>query len=355
MRPARRQRNLLAASLACALLSVTGSAAAAEQTGVATHPVGESPAEILDYWTPERLRQAEPIDQPASEGGGTAGGGARAAAIPPDQETNPALDTAFPQRLHGKLLFTLAGAPASCSATIVAARSRDLIVTAGHCVAIPGEVAGGATVWAANVLFAPGYREGVAPFGWFPGTRLGAPAAWAQGGDVGFDLGAINLAPGAGGRVQDWLGARGLAFNRSPKSYRNDVFEIYGYPGKPDPDYTGAQRLILCLSSFQGFERFTGAPVAAPCHQQEGSSGGGWVRNGQVQSVVSHGGCDIPSTACTLISGTYFGDAAFNLYEKSSGGISKGKRKRLRRCRRFKRAKKARCRGRVQRFAADPR
>jgi hypothetical protein len=189
----------------------------------------------------------------------------------------------------------------------------------------------------------------------FPATRLAAPLAWSQSGDIAFDLGAINLAPGAGGLIQDQLGARGLAFNRSPRSYRNDVFEIYGYPGKPAPDYD-AERLILCVSTFQGFEDFSGSPAAAPCHQQEGSSGGGWVRNGQVQSVVSHGGCIVPSTACVVTSGTYFGETAFQLYKSSSGNISSGKRKRLKRCKRFdKIGKRLRCRGRVQRFAADPR
>ncbi|MDP9227943.1 MAG: hypothetical protein M3M99_02690 [Actinomycetota bacterium] len=352
----RQGRNLFALpAVACSLALLTPATALGSAPAVSGHAVSQSPASVRDYWTSERMREAAAIEPPTSESAGTVGAGARASAIAPDLETDPALDTAFPQRLHGRLFMTLNGEDASCSATVVTARSRDLILTAGHCISIPGELSPVGIVWATNVLFVPGYRNNVRPFGSFPATRLGAPLAWLQGGDIGFDLGAVNLAPGAGGSIQEQLGARGVAFNRSSKSYRNDVFEVYGYPGSPAPVYD-AQRLIVCLSSFQGFERGTGSPTVAPCHQQEGSSGGGWVRNGQVQSLVSHAGCAIPSIACVFVSGTYFGETAFNLYERSSGGITKGKRKRLKRCKRFnKQAKRLRCRGRVQRFSADPR
>jgi hypothetical protein len=122
----------------------------------------------------------------------------------------------------------------------------------------------------------------------------------------------------------------------------------------PSPAYDG-ERLILCYSSFQGFESFTSAPVIAPCNQQQGSSGGGFVRGGKVESVVSHAGC-VVVTGCTLIAGSYFGEEEFDVYEDSSGGISKGKRKKLKQCKKKpKGAKRTKCRGKVQRFSEDPR
>jgi len=345
----------IAAPLACvgAIFAGAGTAQAAEAGGVVSHDVAQSPSEVREYWTPERMAAADFLDGPVSPGAGSVDAPAQTSAIPPDQETNPALDTLFPQRIHGALFFFLDG-PKGCSATVVTSRSRNLILTAGHCVAIPGELSGGrGIVWASNVLFVPAYRNTATPFGVFPATGVGAPAGWAQGGDISVDVGAATLVPGPAGEIQDQLGARGVAFNRPDRSYRNDAFEVYGYPGKPEPDYDG-ERLIVCFSLFQGFESFSGSPVIAPCNQQEGSSGGGWVRNGRVESLVSHAGCEVV-TGCQLISGTYFGEAAFQLYSGSGGGIAKGKRKRLKRCKRFRPAKRFRCRGRVQRFAADPR
>lgn len=343
----------LAGAIVLTLMSAATAAAATR--GVGEHTTRQSSAEVRDYWTPERMREAEPIALPPTPAAG--GSGARKPAFyaqPPDHEIDPSQDTVFPYRIHGVLFFTQAGQNGACSATVVTARSRDLVMTAAHCLARGAEVTGSGVIWSADVLFVPGYRDGAAPFGGFAATRLGAPIGWLQAEDPFFDVGVANLAPGAGGLIQDQLGARGLAFNRSSKSYRNDLFELYGYPGKPEPTYDG-QRLILCLSTFQRFEGFTSSPLAAPCNQQEGSSGGGWVRNGQVQSVTSRAGCQSP-IGCQLIAGTYLGEAAFQLYKRASGGISKGKSKRLKRCKRVdRRAKRLRCRGRVQRFDADPR
>jgi len=346
----------VAATVAAAALALAAPAAA-KTAGVATQPLTQSPEEILDYWTPKRMREAESAGPPAVPGGGEAEALAEAAAIPPDAETDPALDTAYPQRVHGVLFVVLGGQRASCSASIVSSEDEDLIVTAGHCLVIPGELSGGAgIVFGESVMFVPGYRAVPAdtptptePFGRFAGTRLATPRAFAQIGDISFDFGAVKLAAGPAGKIESVIGSRGIAFNRKPKSFRNDVFEIYGYPAKPEPEYDGG-RMILCVSRFQRFERFTSAPVIAPCNQQEGSSGAGWVRNGRVESITSHAGCASP-TGCSLISGSYFGDAEFDVY-RNLGGISKGKSKRLKRCKRAKsKSKRRSCRGKIQRFS----
>ena len=341
-------RTMQAAALtAAAVIATGGQAAAAPAKGIVAEQVTQSPEAALDYWTPERMRAAEPIEPPASPGAGTVDPGAQAAAIPPDQETDPSLDALFPQRVHGKLFLILGGQGAECSATVVNSRDDDLIVTAGHCLADPAT-----GDFAELLVFVPGYRNGVSPFGGFAATDYATPKAWALRGHPGFDFGAIELAPSpiGLGLIQDAVGARGIAFNRSAKSFRRDDFELYGYPAAPAP-YDG-ERLILCVSRFRGFEGFTGAPVVSPCHQQEGSSGGGWVRKGKVESLISHGGCAIPSTACTLISGSYFGETEFKIYRRL-GGISKGKKNKLKRCKKAAKKKRIKCRGKVQRFTSD--
>jgi hypothetical protein len=346
--PARHPFRALATVAAAALALIVPATASA--AGVVTEPIAQSPGEIRDYWTPERMRAAESVEPPASPGPASVEAPASSAALPPDLETDPALDTSFPQRVHGRLFVVLGGQNASCSASVVSSEDEDLIVTAGHCLVIPGELSGGAgIVFADSAMFVPAYRNGAAPFGSFVGTRMATPRAFAQIGDISFDFGAVKLAPGAAGKVETAIGARGIAFNRKPQTFRNDAFEIYGYPARPQPDYDG-ERLILCVAQFQGFERFTSAPVIGPCNQQEGSSGAGWVRNGRVESVTSHAGCATP-TGCSLISGSYLGDEEFDVY-RNLGGISKGKRKRLKSCKRHdSKSKRRSCRGRVQRFA----
>ncbi|MGH2923445.1 MAG: trypsin-like serine peptidase, partial [Solirubrobacterales bacterium] len=264
----------------------------------------------------------------------------------------------YPQRVHGLLLVEIAGQGASCSATVVSSREEDVIVTAGHCLLVPGEVSGGAgIVFAESVAFIPGYRNPgtgatpAEPFGRFAGVRLGTPRAFAQTGDISFDFGVVKLAPGAAGKIETAIGSRGIAFNRKSKSFRGDVFEINGYPARPPPEYDPTRRrMILCVSSFQGFERSTGAPVVGPCNQQEGSSGAGWVRKRRVESLTSHAGCASPA-GCSLISGSYFGDEEFNVY-RELGGVATGKRKKLKRCKKKpSKSKRTGCRRKLQRFS----
>jgi hypothetical protein len=325
----RRSATQAAAALALGLAIAAPTAAAATSPKVAGQTVTQPPAAVRDYWTPERMREAEPLDAPAGFGD-ERDPLASAAAQPPDVETDPAVDTAYPQRLHGRLFMRFGADDSSCSATVVRSYTRNLILTAGHCVVNP--TAGGPR-WATNVAFVPGYRNDVRPLGTYAATNLRAPGIWAFEGDVSFDVGAINLAPGAGGPIQDALGARGITFDRLGSDFKGRRFKVFGYPADPVAFYDGG-RLIVCDSPFQGFERFSGAVKTGPCHQQQGASGGGWIfGNGLLASVVSHGACKQDSDACQVMSGTYFGDFIFSLYAKAAGGLPKGVKKRIARCR----------------------
>jgi hypothetical protein len=346
---ARKPIGLLSLA-ALAILAACLPAAAWAGGGVAGHEPEQSPADVRGYWTPERMLEAEALEPPAAspEAADRWADTAITSAISPDVDTDPAADTLFPQRIHGKLFLTIGTTNAACSATVVKSFRANLILTAGHCVFDSSPTSPG-RVWATNVAFVPGYRNGSAPFGVIPAIELRAPQSWIrEEGDIAFDLGAVNLAPGAGGEIQNWLGARGITFNRPDKKYKNNVFAIYGYPGQPPP-YDG-QSQIICNSQFVGFEAFSGSVGAAPCHQQQGSSGGGWVRKGKVNSVVSHGGCVIPSAACELTVGTYFGDTAYKLWDAAAGTVPKGKRKQLKKCKTVAKSKKQACKSKAQTY-----
>jgi hypothetical protein len=207
-------------------------------------------------------------------------------------------------------------------------------------------------VWATDVVFAPAYRNGVTPFGVYPATVLRAPSLWSFEAFLELDIGAANLAPGPWGQIEDALGSRGISFNRPPSRYKKNKlsFSLFGYPARPAAFYDG-ERPILCVSRFKGFEKFTGSPKAGPCNMKEGSSGGGWVVGGGfINSVTSHNACGA-DRVCALISGTYLGNTAFSLWKQAGGGLSKGKQRKLMRCKKKPKGdKRAHCIFKAERF-----
>ena len=344
---ARKRLNAASVALAAAMLSSFAAAPAAPAAeSVVSHPVGQDPEAVLDYWTPERMRGAIPLGG-AATGAKASPSGARTAVAPfPDQETSPGADTLYPQRVHGRLFLRKGASNRACSATLVSASGEDAILTAGHCL-FDTDLDAEAT----NVVFAPGYRDGATPFGRFPASALHYPDEFTEG-DREFDIGAANLAPNASGVPASALGTRGITFNTPRRSYRRDTFQIFGYPGRPTDFYDG-QRLILCVTPFTGFNR-DGALRADPCYQHEGSSGGAWLNgDGLITSVSSrHPACAVENVACTAVKiGTYLGDEAFKVWAAAADGVPKGVRKQLRRCKQTrKKAKERRCRNRARTF-----
>ena len=221
----------------------------------------------------------------------------------------PGSETSFPQQVHGKIFFSVPGqGDFACSGTLVASLLRNVVVTAGHCVDDPD-----VQQWSTDLIFIPAYRDGAAPLGTYPAASLLSTDEWTQGGDLSYDVGIAQLAT----PLEDQLGGRGIVFNKPPKSN----YQIFGYPGLPNPPYNG-ERLVACDASFFALQ-YTGHPfstVAYPCDMQEGSSGGGWVTPaGDVASVVSHGSCEFDPTTCGQIAGPYFGDTIKKLYNKAGG------------------------------------
>ena len=340
----------MVALAALALLLVAASTAgAAERRGSprAADQQGLSPSDARGYWTRERMLAAEPADFPSADGAPFADlGSARAAkpegphreirgrrgtldgySVNPDLETDPAGDTSYPQRIHGKIFGSLPGGDYSCSGTVIASPLKNLIVTAGHCVFGQGS-------FAQNFVFIPGYRNGNAPLGVWPANNLYAPNGWTQTESFTFDIGMATLDPVGGQSIETLLGSRGVAFNDNVVQ----TWDMFGYPARPNPTDDGfgdydSERLIVCDNATTHVTENPNGDGdsigAAYCFMQQGSSGGGWVTeggSGPVESVVSHGYCQDdplhtvwdPNTLtgkCGLFFGPYFGEAASNVYD----------------------------------------
>jgi hypothetical protein len=299
-------------------VAVVCAAMAADQAtaAVVSAPVERSAAAVRDYWTPQRMRAALPLDLTLGPAGRAQRG---SEPIATGKATDVSASSAsFPERVHGKVFFTLTGGSEPgdyvCSGTVVTANSHSLVWTAGHCVEDAETGGGPATNW----MFVPAYRAGEAPYGEWPAKRLETTSGWRSSANVRVDFGAATLARDATGRgVEDVVGARAIAFGEP----RTDSVTALGYPATPtlfQPLFDG-ERLYSCDSAITGSDNPSGSgpdTQQIECDMSGGSSGGGWVdADGAVVGLTSYG----YATDLDHLYGPYFGGVAKELYEQAAG------------------------------------
>ena len=111
---------------------VVGGPAGAAAARHSAHPVGRLAA-IRAYWTPARMRSAIPIEGPASSRPSGRAGAARAHGTTANMHQGGAGGVHVPRSV-GKLFFTDGNARYVCSAAAIDTKSRNQVLTAGHCV-----------------------------------------------------------------------------------------------------------------------------------------------------------------------------------------------------------------------------
>lgn len=184
--------------------------------------------------------------------------------------------------------------PHFCSASVVHSARHDLVVTAAHCVYGTG----------ATIEFAPGYHDGLTPYGVWSVRRIYILPGWKKGFPPSDDVAFLQIAPRNGAQIEDVAGARVLG---SP-TVGGDV-TVDGYPmgsgGEP----------ITCTDALyetHGFPSFDCAGYV------DGTSGGPWIQRGSVVGVIGgyeQGGC----TGSTTYSAP-FGTAVHDLFERAQAG-----------------------------------
>ncbi|NIH81307.1 trypsin-like serine peptidase [Amycolatopsis viridis] len=204
------------------------------------------------------------------------GTGAPAANLTLPVSTADVRDTAS-TTTHGALpgapvgaLFT--GGRHFCTASVVGSPGGDLVLTAAHC------VPAGAPQ---DLYFAPGFHDGVAPFGMWQVTAVHVPAGWAAGADQDLDFAFLTVHQAGTPRpVQYLTGAETLGVDRGPA---HDIV-LTGYPD-------GVDSPVICPGRTTGFGAHQ-QRVACPGFP-DGTSGGPWpaavdpaTGNGTVVGVV---------------------------------------------------------------------
>jgi len=279
-----RAHSRVAASLATL---VALSATAATPTGAAAtpaHPTAGAPsfaqarqaARVARYWTPARMRGARPLDLVVGAGGKPRLRVGAPAGEPTAGASFLAVSTPDmpPFSFNGRIFIRRGNLAGYCSGTAIDSPTRQLVLTAGHCIN-SGREEGERSVWSDYLQFVPAYNGGVAPFGSFVARRskIRAPQQWTNHGNPDFDLGAFLTLPNSEGvNVADAVGGGATIVTDLS---RHQTFQTFGYPGE-------TKYMQRCSSPYIGDDLlsnpFPGPPtLGIRCHWAPGASGGGWL------------------------------------------------------------------------------
>lgn len=230
---------------------------------------------VARYWTPARMRAAVPLDMELR------GDRLHRVEAPP---ADPLASASFkpvptpttpPYSVNGRIFVRQGGLEGYCSGTAIDSPTRQLVLTAAHCVNSGPRPGGRPALWSQYLEFVPAYTGGATPFGTFVARRsyVRAPRAWIKAGNPSFDLGAFRVFPNEeGANVADAVGGGAtIAIDQD----RHQKFQTFGYPGE-------STRMQGCQSPYIGDDpltyRFAGPPtMGIRCHWAPGASGGGWL------------------------------------------------------------------------------
>jgi V8-like Glu-specific endopeptidase len=304
--------------LALTLIAPAAGSAAPRERAAGEHQVvtgkrlrGWSARRAAKFWTPARMRSAQPVELTDPHG---AGAGAADMAGVSKSIFEPVPDpTTAESRVHGVIFFEFLFGLARCSGTAVNGKNLSIVVTAGHCVNLGWPL----PIWfSRRWAFVPGYRAGQHPFGVFPAKWLGSTQGWLSSGSSNSDVGiAVVGRNERGQRLGRMVGGAEIAWNLSPKQ----TFDVHGYPA--DKPFDGRTQRVCEGTEYLGHDPFsflTPGPLnlAVDCRLTAGASGGAWtIRDNVVNSVTSYG---YENGSATTF-GPYFGKEVARLYRQAEG------------------------------------
>jgi len=286
---------------------------------------GSSAREASAFWTPARMRAAEPLEvgQRNSEDGSQAGEGDRGkprrvapAAARLGEFGKDFVEVADPTapgfRVHGAIFVDLFFGYGRCSGTAVRAPNRSVVFTAAHCIH-SGSRHG--RWYRARAAFIPAYRFGQRPFGIFPVRWVDTAKGWRDSGSENFDVGAMVVGRNeAGETLGEAVGGAGIAWSLKPEQ----TFDVHGYPA--EPPFDGETQRLCGGTRFLGHDPSSFVEpgplnLAVTCQLNGGASGGGWMIEGgeTLNSVTDYGYFDEASPAY----GPYFGKEVARLYGRA--------------------------------------
>ena len=261
-------------------------------------------ADVADYWTAERMRDAKPAERIINADGSVSKSAAAALPWTSQEVTTPY--TNAPTRTHGKVFFTLGGSDYVCSGTALLSSNKSVVWTAGHC------VNEGPGAYATNFIFVPAYDSGAAPYGKWTANALYAPTQWVSNGDMTYDTGFAVMDPDSNGdRLTDVVGGSGTAFNQA----RGLTYTSYGYPAAAPFNGETLKSCTGTASDDPNNPQF--GTQGIPCDMTGGSSGGPWFigigSDGLQNSINSYG-----YNGSSVMYGPYWGRVIQDTFKRAA-------------------------------------
>jgi len=264
----------------------TAAAKAAQNAGsrTATKTNSFGIASVDDYWTPERMAKATPLDPPSAPVSAKSFG---ALALPHLSDSL--------QRVAGTVgskppnVYTMTGAVffvddqgelRRCSGTTINSPSRRLVLTAGHCV----HGGKGSDFYDVNHwTFIPGPGQNPEPrvaAAW-PGNgaqwhaqQLWTKDGWKDSGDRTYDIGIAIMQDRGGQRIVDAIGGQGIEWNRG----YGLTASLFGYPVEGSYAGKAFDGKVLWRCGTSATTNQGGFPTM-PCILTAGASGGPWLES----------------------------------------------------------------------------
>ncbi|WP_405819696.1 serine protease [Streptomyces sp. NBC_01390] len=183
-----------------------------------------------------------------------------------------------------------------CTASVVRSGGRDVILTAAHCLSGDGDT---------DVVFAPGYRDGRAPYGLWRVAKTFVPRAWSDRSDEDSDFAFAVVGSRGGRELEDVVGANVLVTGR-PTGAATVV--VTGYPNVREAP-------LSCTNRPTAHSR-TQQRIECPAFT-DGTSGSPWVdKEGEVVGVL--GGFEQGGATDDVSYSAVLGGAAAALYREAT-------------------------------------
>jgi V8-like Glu-specific endopeptidase len=274
-----------------------GATGASPTAGTGASPSGTAGAEsdaAADYWTRDRLLNAQPWRRWALPRLPDGSPGATPTAHAPVLEA-PRVGALFEHSANGNHF---------CTASVVASPGHDLLITAAHC--IHGGKGGG---YHQDIVFIPGYRDGATPYGVWTPRKLLVDPQWAASSDPDYDVGFVVLQSDNGQNIEDVLGANNIGFDAG----FSNLVRVTGYPSSANAPVTCKNWTSMQSQTQLRFEcgGFFG-----------GTSGSPWVANfdpltrtGEIVGVI--GGYQQGGDTDAISYSVYLNNAIRSLYEQA--------------------------------------